>query len=93
MRRSGWLALALCLSASPSHAYDSLFDRIRSDATLASVFPNSDARAQVEDGFLLGTGTESVRRLPDGRLRIERTRHYTRVRDTESGRVATLPEP
>ena len=85
-------ALALCLLPSPSRAYDSIFQRIGGDTTLAGLFPDSDARAEVQEGFLIGTGSEAVRHLPDGRLRIERTRHYTRVRDIESGRVANLPE-
>lgn len=93
MRRAGWLALALCTLASPSRAYDSLFERIAGDATLARLFPDYDARAEVQDGFLIGTGTERVRRLPNGQLRIERTRHYTAVRDTDNGRIASLPEP
>jgi hypothetical protein len=94
MRRATWAAaLALCLLASPSRAYESIFDRIGNDPTLSRVFPETDARAEVQEGFLLGIGTERIRHLPDGRLRVERTRNYTRVRDTDSGRIATLPEP
>ena len=93
MRRATWVAVALCLLASPGRAYESIFDRIGNDATLSRVFPESDARAEVQEGFLLGTGTERIRHLPDGQLRIERTRVYTRVRDTDTGRIVTLPEP
>ena len=94
MRRAAWTAvLGLCLLASPGRAYDSIFERIGNDPTLARIFPEDDARAEVQEGFLLGTGTESVRHLPNGGLRIERTRNYTRVRDTDSGQVAKLPEP
>lgn len=94
MRRPATLAmLALCLIASPSRAYESIFERIGNDSKLSRIFPESDARAEVQEGFLIGTGTETVRHLPDGRLRIERTRNYTRVRDTDTGRIATLPEP
>jgi hypothetical protein len=57
------------------------------------VFPASESRAEVSDGFLIGMGTEVVRPQPDGSLQIERTRVYTRVRDTESGRIAKFPEP
>jgi hypothetical protein len=93
MRRAIWAALALCLVASPSRAYESIFDRLGNDPKLSRIFPEYDARAEVQEGFLIGTGTEKIRHLPDGRLRIERTRNYTRVRDTETGRIATLPEP
>jgi hypothetical protein len=78
--------------ASRVYAFDSWFERIRPDRTLSRGFPASETRAEVNDGFLLGTGSEIIRSLPDGRLRVERTRIYTRVRDTESGRIATFPE-
>jgi hypothetical protein len=85
--------LLMLVSASGAHAYDSWFERIGSDRALLKLFPASESKAEVHDGFLLGTGTETLRPLPDGRLQIERTRVYTRVRDTENGRIATLPEP
>ena len=86
-------ALILGLCASDGRADTSLFERIGKDASLAKLFPDSEARAEVQDGFLIGTGVERIRRLPDGNLRIERTRRYTKVRDLESDRIATLPEP
>ncbi len=87
------LALALFVCASDSRADGSLFARIGKDPTLSQLFPDTIAKAEVQDGFLLGTGTERTRHLPDGRMQVDRTRRYTRVRDTESGRIATLPEP
>ncbi|HET6339761.1 MAG TPA: hypothetical protein VFG30_41405 [Polyangiales bacterium] len=80
-------------SAGVTHAYDSWFERIRPERPLSRLFPASESRAEVSDGFLLGTGSEIIRPLADGRLQIERTRIYTRVRDTETGRIAPLPEP
>ena len=94
--RRGFFAavvLAACFSAGHGRAETSLLARIGKDPRLADVFPDYEARAEVQDGFLLGTGTERLRKLPDGKLQVERTRRYTRVRDVESGRIAALPEP
>lgn len=79
--------------AAQGHAFTSLFERVRQDATLASGLPDSDARASVEEGLLIGIGGEKIRRLPDGRLRIDRTRRYTRIRHPETGKIFNLPEP
>lgn len=83
---------ALCLSASHGRAEPSLLARIGKDPKLAALFPDWNARAEVQDGFLIGTGTERAQRQPDGSLQIVRTRRYTHVRDVDSGRVAALPE-
>jgi hypothetical protein len=79
--------------AEPTRAFSSLFERVRQDATLAASLPESETKAEVYDGLLLGTGSERLRRLPDGRLRIDRTRHYTRIRHPESGKIVALPQP
>lgn len=98
MKRAHWFVATLTivsvsLYAAQAAAYASWFERIRADGTLAKTFPASESHADVSDGFLLGTGTEIVRPQPDGSLEIDRTRIYTRVRDTESGRIAKFPEP
>lgn len=85
--------ITLCALAATAHAYDSWFERLGGERTLTRLFPDSVSRAEVHDGFLIGTGTESVHAEPDGVLRVERTRVYTRIRDTESNRIAQLPEP
>ena len=87
------LAALLCAPPALAYAFDSLFARVRLDHTLAELFPDSDARADVQDGFLIGEGSERIRRLPDGRLSIERRRTYTAVRRTDTKAVAKLPEP
>jgi len=87
------LTAAVCVTPAAAYGFESLFGRIRVDSSLANVFPDSDAVADVQDGFLLGTGSERIRRLPDGRLSIQRTRHYTALRHPDTGAVATLPEP
>jgi hypothetical protein len=96
-RRSLWVATAgvalALLTAGAAAAYDSWFERVRVDAALARSFPTSESHAEVNDGFLLGTGTEVVRTQTNGNLQVERTRQYTRIRDTDTGRVATFPEP
>jgi hypothetical protein len=87
------LGLAWLVASGIAAAYDSWFARIRADGTLARLFPASVSRAEVSDGFLLGTGSEIIRPLPGGGLRIERTREYVRVRDTKTRRIAKFPEP
>lgn len=77
----------------PGLAYESLIDRLGAKVNLGRLFPEALARASVQDGFLLGTGSERIERLPDGALRIERTRHYTQVRHPETRKLATLPRP
>lgn len=88
-------ALALLLLAlgwsRPGLAYESLFDRLGARANLGRLFPEELASASVQDGFLLGTGSERIARLPDGTLRIERTRHYTQVRHPDTRKLAKLP--
>ena len=88
-------SFGLALFALPplAHAFESLFVRIRLDPSLAALFTESEAHAEVQDGFLIGEGSERIRRLPDGRLSIERKRKYTAVRNTETKAVAKLPEP
>lgn len=92
-----WVAAGAFFSATvwaaQTQAFTSLFERVHQDATLAASLPDSDARATVEEGFLLGIGTERLRKLPDGNLRIDRTRHYTRIRHPETRRVVDLPQP
>ncbi|MET0385196.1 MAG: hypothetical protein ABW321_04515 [Polyangiales bacterium] len=87
------LCAAACAWPTLVFAYDSLFGHVRVDRSLADVFVDGEATADVQDGFLIGTGTERVRHLPDGRLSIERTRHYTSVRHKDTRQVAKLPEP
>ena len=91
-----WVAASAFVSASiwaaQSHAFTSLFERVRQDATLASSLPESEARATLEEGFLIGTGTERMRKMPDGKLRIDRTRHYTRIRHPETRKIVDLPQ-
>ena len=92
-----WVAASAFVGASvwaaQSQAFTSLFECVRQDASLASSLPDSEARATLEEGILLGTGTERLRKLPDGNLRIDRTRHYTRIRHPETRRVVDLPQP
>jgi hypothetical protein len=91
--RSVGLAVLLCALPALAYAFDSLFVRLRLDKTLAALFPDSEARMDVQDGFLIGEGSERIRHLPDGRLSIERRRIYTSVRRTDTQAVAKLPEP
>jgi hypothetical protein len=77
----------------PSRAFDSLFKRLDPHTSLAAAFPASESHADVEDGFLLGVGMERLTHLPDGTLRVERTRKYTRIRNPDTGKLANLPEP
>lgn len=92
-RRLLALAAALCALPAFAYAFESLFVRVRLDPSLAALFPDSEARADVQDGFLIGEGSERIRHLPDGRILIERKRHYTSVRRTDTHAVARLPEP
>ena len=94
-RRAGRGALVALLCALPAlaYAFDSLFTRVRLDQSLAALFPDSETRADVQDGFLIGEGSERIRHLPDGRLSIERRRRYTAVRRSDTQAVAKLPEP
>lgn len=85
--------MQFCALPTLAYAFDSLFTRIRLDHTLAQTFPDSDAQADVQDGFLIGEGSERIRHLPDGRLSIERRRTYTSLRRTDTKAVAKLPEP
>jgi hypothetical protein len=77
----------------PSRAFDSLFKRLDRSTSLAGALPDSESHAEVEEGFLLGVGMERLTHLPDGTLRLERTRKYTRIRNPDTGKLANLPEP
>jgi hypothetical protein len=57
------------------------------------MFEPTEAHADVQDGFLIGTGVERMRHLPDGKLEIVRTRHYTSVRHPDKHSIAPLPKP
>jgi hypothetical protein len=85
--------LATCAWTLPSHAFDALFSRLAADRSLAARFPEGESHADVEEAGMLGVGTERMTHLPDGNLRLERSRIYTRVRHPDTGQVATLPEP
>jgi hypothetical protein len=74
-------------------AFDSLFSRIKADASLAQIFPDGTARADIQEGMLIGTGSEQLQHRPDGRLNVTRTRHYTSLRRPDTKQVAKLPEP
>jgi hypothetical protein len=83
----------VCGTAGGVYAFDSLFERVRPDSSFNALFAESTSHADVQDGFLIGTGTEIVKHLPDGKLQVERARHYTSVRRGDTGAVAKLPEP
>jgi len=74
-------------------AYDSLFIRMKADASLATIFPDGTARADIQEGMLIGVGTEQLKHLPDGRLSMIRKRHYTSLRRLDTKQVAQLPKP
>jgi hypothetical protein len=96
LRRHAVLGVLLCLFcgwASPSRAFSSLFDRLGYGASLINWLTDEESRVEVKDGFLLGTGVESMTHLPNGQLRIHRLRHYTRIRHPQTHQVAVLPEP
>ncbi|MDD9967829.1 MAG: hypothetical protein OXR73_16455 [Myxococcales bacterium] len=80
------------LWAGAAFAYDSLFVQLRTQNGLSKLFPSGKSRARIEDGPLLGFGTERTIVLPDGRLRIDQNRVYNKLRNPETGRVAELPE-
>ncbi|HEX4355548.1 MAG TPA: hypothetical protein VHZ95_21630 [Polyangiales bacterium] len=90
------LAIGVCATgwALPSYAFESLFQLLDHRESFAAQIPDGESHAEVADGFLLGTGVERIRHLPDGTLRIDRSRTYTRIRHPDdSHRFATLPEP
>jgi hypothetical protein len=70
-----------------------LFARIKADASLAKIFPDGVSRADIQEGMLIGVGTEQLKHLPDGRLSLVRKRHYTAVRRMDTKQVAQLPKP
>lgn len=74
-------------------AYDSLFVRMKVDASLAAIFPDGVARADIQEGVLIGVGTEQLKHLPDGRLSVIRKRRYTSLRRPDTKQVAQLPQP
>lgn len=98
---NAWLAavcavaalLASSLWPTGVSAYDSLFSQMRFDAKLAQRFPDGLVETSIEDGVLVGTASERVRHLPDGRLSIERRRRYTAVRHPDTHALGRLPEP
>lgn len=87
--------VSLVASAIPAlaRAYDSLFTRMKADASLATIFPDSVASADIQEGMLMGVGTEQLKHLPDGRLSVIRKRHYTSLRRLDTKQVARLPQP
>jgi hypothetical protein len=96
LRSRGALAayafLVVWTCAAHGHAFSSLFEHVHQDATLAALLPESAARASMQDGVLFGTGSERLQRLPDGALRVDRTRRYTHVRHPKTGKFVKLPE-
>ena len=93
MRTKVAIALGLALLwTGVAHAYESLFAQLETQKGLSGIFPPGNARARVEDGPLLGFGQEHTVRLPDGRLRVEQVRRYSKIRNPETGAVAKLPE-
>lgn len=92
--RFSFLLCALVLAGpGVAAAYDSLFSRMKPDRSLAEIFPDGSASADIQEGMLIGTGSEQRRHLPDGRLAITRKRHYTQLRRLDTQQVAALPEP
>ena len=87
------LGLVLCLVPGVASAYDSLFTRMKTDASLAKIFADGIARADIQEGMLIGTGTEQLSHLPDGRLSLVRKRRYTSLRRPDTEQVARLPAP
>ena len=91
-----WLVLVasgVCSWAAPGHAFNSLFERLGRDKTLSNLVTDEEFHWVVQDGFVGGTAIERVRHLPDGKLQIDRLRHYTRIRHPETHASANLPEP
>jgi hypothetical protein len=87
------LVVSALLVGSPGAAFDSLFSRLPKGGRFSALFGNSEARARVRDGLLLGTGYERTELLPNSRLRIVRSRTYTRVKNRKTGKLVDLPEP
>lgn len=92
-RVSYFVGLCMCVVPAVAAAYDSLFARMKADASLAKIFPDGVAQADIQEGLLIGTGTEQLKHLPDGRLSVIRKRHYTAVRRPDTKQVAQLPKP
>jgi hypothetical protein len=86
-------ACSVCFAPTLAAAYDSLFARVKADASLAQIFPDGTARADLQDGMLIGSGSEQIKHMPDGRLTLTRKRHYTSVRRLDTKQVAQLPQP
>ena len=85
--------VGICACPQLAHGFESLLQRVRPEPALANAFRDADSEADVQDGFLIGVGSERVRHLPDGRLSVERVRRYTSVRRSDTQAVAKLPEP
>lgn len=83
-----WLGLT-----SVAAAHDDLVDLLPPHGKWTSGFDGARPTASVRDGFLYGTGRERHSVLPNGRLRIERIKTYTRVQHPETRRLIKLREP
>ncbi len=97
MRRSasGFLVafVGVLLVPATGMAFETLFNRVRGERDLASIFADGEAVADVEGGILIGRGHERWQRLPNGAMRVERVWKYTHLRHPELGTVHALPEP
>ena len=82
------VAVLVLLLPVAAQAFDGLFDRMRHERELASLFKEEEIRADVQAGIFFGTGIEQWKRLPNGGLRIERSWEYTHVRHPEKGAIA-----
>jgi hypothetical protein len=87
------LCLVVCGVPALVAAYDSLFAHVKAEPNLARLFPDGTARADIQEGLLIGTGTEQLKHMADGRLALTRTRHYTSVRRLDTQQVGQLSEP
>jgi hypothetical protein len=86
-------ALAALLSiAGAARAFESLVARLPHERR-SELFARRSASALVKDGYLIGRGQERSDVLPNGRLFVDRTRTYTRVKHPETGKVFALAEP
>ncbi len=90
---SAGLLSALLLCSVPGAAFESLLPRLPRGGRLSALIGDTQARAVVRDGPLLGEGVERTELLGDGTLRVTRSRTYTQARRPDSGRLVALPEP
>ena len=87
--------LALCILAAASgtaRAHDELHEQLPAAGRWSALFGDSRSKAQVKDGLLLGVGHERTELLPNGNLRVFRTKTYHRVKHPETGKVVRLPD-